>query len=538
MNLDIFKEPDPSGKMSKESYLIKNHKDEYKFIINYCINEDLFDVSFREKVYLCLNELKEVPKCKNPNCDKRVKFKNSTLGYLIYCSTKCISSDPDIIKLKEEKSLKRWGTKTPAESEIIKQKIIKTNNIKYGGNSAMCSKNIQKKSKETLIKNWGVDSPSRSKEILEKRIKSFKENIEQYKKSYKKTSMERYGVDHHWKNKEIHDKSVNKTKKYKLKKTLESILKNIPEGYNINNICEETSEVSITCDLNHEFISTRGFIYDRFRNNTEVCTICNPMNSPKSGTEILLVKFIKDIYNGKIIENERNIIKPFEIDIYLPDLKLGIEYNGLWWHSDKYREYDYHLNKQNYAKDSEIELITIWEDHWLDKTDIIKSFLIHKLGKTKDKIMARKCIIKEISKKDCDLFLQKNHWDGKSKSSIRLGLIFNEELVGVMTFNKKMNSYSLSRYCSENYKMVNGGFNRLLSYFIKKFNPEIIENYSDNMFSSGDIYEKYGFDLKYENKPSYKLLINKKRSHRLINTQDDYPKIWNAGYKKWVLFKK
>jgi hypothetical protein len=83
--------------------------------------------------------------------------------------------------------------------------------------------------------------------------------------------------------------------------------------------------------------------------------------------------------------------------------------------------------------------------------------------------------------------------------------------------------------------MVNGGFNRLLSYFIKKFNPEIIENYSDNMFSKGDIYEKYGFKLKSENKPSYKLLINKKRTHRLSNTQVDYPKIWNAGYKKWEL---
>lgn len=531
MNLDIFNEPDPSGKMSKESFLIKNHKEEYKFIINYCIDNDIIDVSFKEKVYLCLNNLKEVPKCKNPNCDKHVKFKNSTLGYLVYCSKKCISSDPEIKKIKEEKSLEKWGTKTPAESDIIKKKIIETNNLKYGGNSAMSSKEIQEKSKQTLMKNWGVDSPSKSKEILERRIKSFKENIEQYKESYKKTSLERYGVDHPWKNKEIHDKSISKSKKQKLKNTLDSISKMIPDSYKINSICEKTSEVNITCDQGHEFTSNRGFIYDRFRNNTEICTVCNPTNSQKSGHEILLVKFIKEIYDGEIIENERTIIKPFELDIYLPKLNIGIEFNGLWWHSDKFREYDYHLIKQEYAEKSNINLITIWEDDWVNKTDIVKSFIKHRLKKTDKKISAKKCEIIELKKKESDLFLEENHWSGRSNSSIRIGLRYEDCLYFIMTFKKKGDSYILDRYCSKKYSMVIGGFNKVLNYFINKYRPISIICYNDPMFTNGDIFINKGFNLTKTN-PSYKLLINKERVNRL--KLGDYPKIWNAGLNKYI----
>jgi hypothetical protein len=535
MNLDIFNLPDPSGKMSKESFLIKNHKEEYKFIINYCIDNDLFDVSFKEKVYLCLNKLSSVPLCENPNCFKMVKFRNSTLGYIKYCSIKCISSDPNIKKIKEEKSLEKWGTKTPAESNIIKEKIIKTNIAKYGGNSAMCSKDIQRKSKETLMKNWNVDSPSRSKEILEKRVESFKVNIEQYKESYKRTSLERYGVDHPWKNKKIHDKSVLATRAIKLEKTFDIIRRMIPDGYQINSICAETSEVNITCDLKHDFISTRSFIYNRARNNSEICTICNPLNSQKSGAEILLVKFIKDIYGGTIIENERNTIGPFEIDIYLPELKLGIEYNGLWWHSSEYREYDYHLIKQKRSIDSGVELITIWEDDWINKPDMIKSFLTYKLGEIKCKIPAKKCKVIELNKKESDLFLEENHWNGKSNSSIRIALVCDSYIVSVMTLKKSSEGYLLDRYCIKKYALVMGGFSKMLNFFVDKYNPSYIINYSDNMYSDGSLYLNFGFDLVSECKPSYSSLVNKNRSHRL--SVGDYPKIWNAGSKKLILKK-
>ena len=117
MNLEIFKNPDPSGRMSKESFLFKNHREEYDYIIEYCGVNKIFDIPFKEKVYLCLNGINSIPLCKNPNCGKIVSFRNSSLGYREYCCNRCIGSDPNIIKLKEQKSLERFGTKTPSESK-------------------------------------------------------------------------------------------------------------------------------------------------------------------------------------------------------------------------------------------------------------------------------------------------------------------------------------------------------------------------------------------------------------------------------------
>ena len=91
MNLEIFNNPDPSGRMSKESFLFKNYKDEYDYIVEYCLSNNILEISFKEKVYLCFNNISNIPTCQNPSCKKRVSFKNSTLGYLKYCSNKCIS---------------------------------------------------------------------------------------------------------------------------------------------------------------------------------------------------------------------------------------------------------------------------------------------------------------------------------------------------------------------------------------------------------------------------------------------------------------
>ena len=87
MNLDIFRKNDPSGKMSKEFYVKNNYNDEYYYIVD-SIKED---ISFKEKVFLVLNDILISPICKNPNCYNKVKFKNSSIGYLTYCSKKCRS---------------------------------------------------------------------------------------------------------------------------------------------------------------------------------------------------------------------------------------------------------------------------------------------------------------------------------------------------------------------------------------------------------------------------------------------------------------
>ena len=83
--------------------------------------------------------------------------------------------------------------------------------------------------------------------------------------------------------------------------------------------------------------------------NLPLCTICYPIDLLISIKEENLYEFIKSIYFGEIVQSYR--INRQEIDIYLPKLKIGFEFNGLYWHSDLYKDKNYHLNKTNFFKE-------------------------------------------------------------------------------------------------------------------------------------------------------------------------------------------
>ena len=559
MDLEIFKKSDPSGSMCKEKSLLKKFPKEYEYIIDYCINNKLEDLPFKEKVFISINNLKEVPKCKNNNCCNKVKYKNLTIGYLNYCSNKCISSDENIKKSKQEKSITKYGTKTPAESLEIKQKIIKTNLEKYGVNSAMCLEKTQEKSKQTLLKNWGVDNPNKSEELNKKRIESFK--ISDFKESFKKTSIEKYGVEHHWMIKEIHDKSIDVFYSDYKKRIIDKINQSDYEfnGFN-KNITTYLKFFCKKCNTNFDILTYQ--FYYRVTNNISICTNCFPISESSSIKQIDIYNFIKENYNGEIVLNTKDYINPYEIDIYLPELKLGFEFNGLYWHSEKFKKEEYHLIKKQLAEKNNINLFTIWEDDWVIKKEICKSYILNKLNLT-SKIGARKCIIKEVDYTTSKNFLDRNHFQGDCKSSIRIGLYYNNELVNLMTFSKlrlplggknQEHVYELTRYCNIINTNVIGGASKLLKYFIDKWIPIRIETYSDNLISNGNMYEKLGFTYLHTSKPGYWYVIDKKREHRFnwrksklvkmgydINKTEEeimlelgYYRVYNGGNKKWI----
>ena len=538
MDLEVFKTEDKSGKFSKDKYVSKYYPEEFNYIIEYCDENGLSDVPFKEKVYLTINNYKELPICKNPNCDDLTNYRNSTLGYSKYCSNKCISSDPNIILHKEQNSMKKWGTKSPGESEEIKEKTKKTNQRKYGGYSPMCCKKVREKSKQSYLRNWGVEHPSKNKELLDKRVNSFKKNIAQYKESYRKTSMERYGTEHPWSNKEIHDKTVIKgiaTKRASLKRKVENWLNG---NYELLNIDYEIREIKIYCKVcQSEFEISRYLLYLRNREKTLICTNCNKVNVGCSGSEIELRRFIKNNYIGDIFFNQ-TIIPPHELDIYLPDLKLAFEFNGLYWHSEDKRGKDYHMMKTDECEKNGILLIHIWEDDWVSKNEIIKSLILNKLNKPKFKIKASDLEVININyNKIIRNFLNENHIFGYTKSSIKLGLLNNGSLVSLMTFkNRGGGIYELKRFCDILNHDIPYSFSKLLNHFINKFKPREIISFSDNSISNGSIYLNNGFKSVNKTKPNYKWVISKIRTCKTELTKGDKSafKIWDCGMKKWI----
>jgi hypothetical protein len=249
-----------------------------------------------------------------------------------------------------------------------------------------------------------------------------------------------------------------------------------------------------------------------------LCTVCYPISDQKSIKEKELLEFIKSIYTGDIISSYRDGL---EIDIYLPEIKLGFEFNGLYWHSNKFKEKDYHLGKTDWFKEKDIRIIHIWEDDYNTKLKIIKSQIKNILKVNSERIFARKCSVKIVSIKESKQFLDDNHIQGSVASSIKIGLYYNDELVSLMTFNtsegrKKMEEggYNLNRFCNKCGINVVGGASKLLKYFERNYNIKRIVSYADKDWSIGNLYEVLGFTNVGGNGPDYKYIVNNQRVHK------------------------
>ena len=232
-----------------------------------------------------------------------------------------------------------------------------------------------------------------------------------------------------------------------------------------------------------------------------------------SGEEKEIIDFISEVYSSEIKTSNRSILNGRELDVYLPDLNLAIEYNGLYSHSYKpWEEREclikgpkYHLSKTLDCEKQGIQLIHIFSDEWNYRNEIVKSILKSKLGLNKT-IFARKCSVVEVSVDDKNRFLNTNHIQGEDKSKIKLGLEYNGTLVCLMTFNKsrfnKKYEWELVRFSNSLGLNVVGGFSKLLSYFRSRFSGSIV-SYADRRYSTGNVYLKNRFDLIRINGPGY-----------------------------------
>jgi hypothetical protein len=230
-----------------------------------------------------------------------------------------------------------------------------------------------------------------------------------------------------------------------------------------------------------------------------------------SGTSLeLFVQRILDEYNISYITNDRSILSGKELDIYIPDHKLALECNGVYWHSLK--EPRYHYNKWKTCKDQDIQLLTIWEDQIVNKPDIIRNIILSRLGIYGTKIGARQCSVRDVSSKDSREFLDMYHLQGAVGGSIRLGLYYNDELVALMVFGKKRrvlgahefeNTYELYRYCCKSGIHIQGGASKLFTQFLTTHPNCSVESFSSNDISDGGLYKTLGFEFVEEQKGSY-----------------------------------
>jgi hypothetical protein len=432
---------------------------------------------------------------------------------------------------RKETNTNKFGFEHHLQNKEILSKLQHTNILKYGNKCSLINDEVKLKTTQTNLEKYGVDIPLKNKTIIEKLIQTNNirygdnsplQNVDIHNKSVD-TLFENYGVSNPLKSEYIKDK-VKKTKINNLFKKYENL--------DIININYDTHEYEFKCDCNkeHNFLISSNLLYNRLKIKTILCTICNQINSyNNSGMQIQLYEYIKNNYDKEILINNRNIINPHELDIYLPELKLAFEFNGLFWHNELNKDNNYHYNKTEICEAQGIHLIHIYEDDWIYKQEIVKSRILNLLGKNVIKLYARKCIIKECNNSEIRDFLNTNHLQGFVGSQFKLGLYYNNELVSLMIFGKqrkplgsknKDDIFEMLRFCNKINTTVVGGANKLFNYFVKNYKPKEVISYADRSWSQGNLYKVLGFEYMDKTKPNYYYIVDGIREYRFNYRKD------------------
>lgn len=288
------------------------------------------------------------------------------------------------------------------------------------------------------------------------------------------------------------------------------------------------------------------------------CTICF---STRSAAEGEISKILQEL-GFKPIENTRELLSSRrEIDLYIPEKKLAIEYCGLFYHNEDSKERDYHARKYLDLKNMGIQLITIFEDEWLRKKEIVKSILASKLGKFKQIVQARKCEVRDVNKEEFRSFFKENHIQGApaTTTSNCYGLYFDGALMQAMSFGKghrqnSGNDLVIDRVCTRMGYQVIGGANRLLKVVKERAilaGATQLRSFSDRRYSNGAVYEKLEFrhekvwppDYSYvkgakrQSKQSLKLTKQEKSENKTeaqLRREQGWVRIWDCGKDVWV----
>lgn len=379
---------------------------------------------------------------------------------------KNVLSDPEkekerIKKIKQTK-LDKYGNENYCNIEKIKQTCLE----RYGVSSSFMAEQVKDKIKQTCLERYGVEY---SAQIEQRKEKAKQTCLERYGKEYynnkektKETCIEKYGVSSPMKAQEVLDK--------------------------VSSTCSERYGVRWACMRKEA----------RLRGNN---------SKPNQEFDFLL--------NSLNIEHEREYsIGRYTYDFLINKKNTFVEINPYVTHNSTYCIYNrnpinkyYHQNKSKIAKENGFRCI-----HVFDWDDINK---ISMLLNDRETVFGRKCKLNLVLKEDEKDFLNEYHIQGYVKSSVCVGLYYNNELVSLMSFGKprynKKYEWELLRYCSI-YNVI-GGAEKLFKYFLKACNPNSIISYCDTSKFNGNIYDKLGFKQKNKTEPSKHWYNPKTKKH-------------------------
>jgi hypothetical protein len=354
-------------------------------------------------------------------------------------------------------------------AKVAKQTLLQKTTMlnKYGVDNAMKFSVVRERANITNFKKYGVVNPMMSKQFIAK---------------MKKTKIEKY------------------TSHTIAKKNYSRFIQMIRENFELDALISKEEYIGVqsrpfvnfSCVVcGHQF--KKIFDYASLPR----CLVCHPSDvSYKSKEELSVFEFIKNLNLAHVaISGDRSVLNPYEIDIFIPEMKIGIEYCGLYWHSDISggKSWNYHHRKFEAANKKDIQLLTIYSDEWLYKKSIVENLIKSKLGINDSTTFARKCTVVKLNRNDAIQFYDQYHLIGApTKLPVNFGLLFDNKIVAVMSFSPaNKDEYELVRFATAG--RVVGGASKLLTHFKRQYSPRTITSFSDNRYSNGGLYKTLGF---------------------------------------------
>lgn len=375
-----------------------------------------------------------------------------------------------------------------------------------------------------------------------------------------------------WETEDIENKSgafeVHLKEKHNISKT--DYLKEFPEDRNYfvlanetlnRQMCENEDEY-VVCQIcgkklariNDRHLKSHGIsrleyiekynapVYSK-KHYEKLLAISNKMNLALDGrNDIFTSKPEKEIMSfietlGLKCHKNRKLLNGKEIDIFVEEKQIAIEFNGCKYHTEWYggKGRQYHLSKTKMCKEKGVGLIHIFEDEYYGKQEIVLNKIQHILGfdTNKEKIYGRKCDIERIDGETAKMFMEKYHIQGSDSSTAHYGAFYNDSIIAVMSFlRNKGDEWELTRFASDYHYICCGVGGKLFKKFIKEHNPKTVKSFADRRWTineKNNLYIQLGFEFDSYTPPSY--TYYKPSVHR-------YQRFHKFGFRKQVLLRK
>ena len=382
--------------------LYQQHKDRFSFFIfvKYLVGDLLFKRCIVCGNYIGYNQLSRgrynycSKKCSNKDLDRKTRIKQSNIKTYQ-------TNYNQILQKRKQTNIQRYGTQFPIFNQSIRKKTKKTNLQRYGVENVFANKQIKQKIKQTNLEKYGSENPFFSNEIKQKikqtnlqkygsetiggsliiRQRIQQTNLKKYgtvstlsleniKQKIKQTNLEKYGSENYFSSNDAKRKYFNAT----IKRIKDFVIPMFDfseyHGFSSKDI------YNWKCIKCQKIFSSN---VDQYHFNGDVlsvpkCPYCYQGQNNISLKEKQVRQFCQNFSCCQF--NNRNIIKPYQIDIYIPDKKLGIEFDGLVWHSNKFNPNDFNLlNKTQLCQNLGIKLIHVFEDQWIYQRQFVQKMI-------------------------------------------------------------------------------------------------------------------------------------------------------------------